>query len=555
MTSQKKSKLNSKRLLRAILLIAVQAAVILFIIVFLWNKLWYQEQLALFLPAENTLGFVEINIDPNSPQQTKLQNLLQTQIPDFNLEQVLIDNVPHYDELNTWIGNRTGFALINQSGRLDQALFLQYKDQKAANLYLNSILLDSQADQIIEEKYHGHRLLSFQIGQRFHTTFLSGYLVFADQIETLKTIVDVKIGSSENLKSSQKYQQVTGALPGRNLAWVYIDSSNTIDFFLDNHSLLSSRLPVIAELMPFLNVFSAEAFAVFIEQNQQSDSINIIQVTQLNTAAPNAAIMDFPEQYHSRLMDLIPDTALIKVGGRDLAHEYKQISELYLENSAIKQTILTGIFKQKIEEIVGTEIDFEQEILPLVTKEYLFALQGTLEEPQYILVIELQSDAKKQIPPLIEKLKQKFAEAYPVERTITLPDETEGKELIADSENISDTVIDSSGGRYNLLQIGDNSDAPEIAYAVTDQYFAITNDQATLELLLSGLNLLDSDYQPSTLIKRLPHLDEYAKINPSQLLPPTGQTELDLILENLTKLEYGRDYQGDKIISHFIATF
>ncbi|HMR01255.1 MAG TPA: hypothetical protein PKA32_02585, partial [Candidatus Gracilibacteria bacterium] len=66
--AKKKDNVQTRQKIRGGILIAIGLGAIIFIAFFLFSKFFQPQPLAEILPAEQTLGFVEVNIDGKSQQ-------------------------------------------------------------------------------------------------------------------------------------------------------------------------------------------------------------------------------------------------------------------------------------------------------------------------------------------------------------------------------------------------------------------------------------------------------------------------------------------------------
>ena len=538
---QKKTVLSGSFILGLLFLI-VLITVFLSVFPFVWNRFWYTEVMPGFLPAKNTIAFLEINVDSSSPEQQNLMLFDQNnQLFKVNQMIEIIDqNLSITERIKPLIAGRIGVAVLNGSvdqSKLFPVLIIKYSDHKQLADFLLSSELNVGEEDLKEEKVEGAKLYHFDLGQNYLILEYSGYLFFAEDKEPLLSIIKARQGQTATLSKNADYQQIAQALPKQNLAFAYINLQKGLDSLMQNHDWLAEKFPDLINFFPLIKSYKATGLSFNVKENR----LTVKQISSIDREYLKGDYLQrFTKQYYGDLQLMMPTKPLVLFGGRDFKTEYQRLKEIYSKFSEQGEGIFKGIFEKQKDLFIGEALDFESDYLPLLSDEYLFALAGDPVDPVYVFMLKLQSpDADfVRMEKIIDAYKPKIASLYPVKKEVELPDGTKGEEFVSDPSVINSTSAKHSGIDYKYLQVGDSKNEFGLAYGLVGDTFVMSTNKNYFESIIDQKGLLTSKDQWK--FSELNHPDEYASFDLGKYF---RKGEL--------KVEYAKKYQDYTILGAY----
>lgn len=462
--------------LKAAALLIVAACAVVFIGVLLFQKIFRPEYLAEILPADTTVGFVEINIDPNSRQVQQFYKTMEN-YPVYQKAQLIgllnvILPAPYEQEIAPWVGRKVGLALIksiNPDGKLNPILLIEAKDSKAAIAFFKSKMVAKTGDELLQENVNGYNVYHYKNGQDLSFTFFNRYLVVATSYQFLKDFVLEKSKSNLALSSEVNFRKVANNLPVSGLAFGYVNVPKLFEVLIKNPVFISRKNQEFIMLQPFLKIFSAEGISVFAENKE----FHVQVFSAINKAELNGnAYLTYSDRYDGKLLQLANENPILMVGGHDLHKELGRMEDLFKVGTKANSVIIDGALEYQKEKYFGKDISLEEDIYPLLKSEYLLTVNKNFEEPEYNLFFELNDKNTDLLR--VEKIVNAFVKMSavfePKIQDVTLPDGTKGQEIIASPEQITRSDSVYNGLNISTIAIGNKG------FAI--HYTAINNDLA-----------------------------------------------------------------------------
>jgi hypothetical protein len=416
---------------------------------FYWQKISSREKLAMMLPADQTVAFLEFNLDPTAAETQELQKLL-AQNPDLQANyDNLLSLIPHQQLFWAWFNGRGGLAVLsNQQGQgLETVIFLQKSSQEKTLDWINELVLDPQNDAILDEDYYGQKLLSFRSGQTYNLMLTSEYLIIAENRDNLKLIAETIGGHQKRLRQLPIYNQLISALPDQNIFFLYLNRDKVLQVLSHNSQFLSGRIAFFKLYFPFLQLFSVEALAVKLEHNAEQKPVLVGQHLSLFNQSKLADLDLFATDYFydGQLEHLLPEGTFFSAGGANLLDQKNKLQAYFKNNSTIYDLLFTGVISNLQDglESPGTKLDLDQDFFPLFQKQYLFfanlpTLEGLatgMPQPNFGLILEsdgVSNDLIK-MEKVLFTIGPKLAALFDSKpMPITLPDGTVGSEMRVD---------------------------------------------------------------------------------------------------------------------------
>lgn len=527
--------------LKGAILILVGTLTLVFIGIFLYSKIFRPQSLAKILPAESTIGFFEMNIDPEGSQPKQFFELLK-KYPVYQKSALsaLVNTVLPLDyekDLKNWIGRKVGVAFIKpmeSEGELQLIGLVETKDQEKMKEFLQSRVLkdikDGQ-DALLEEPYKETKIFSYKASQSFYAALLADYLVVSGNKNLLQQLIDGQ--QSLRLENDLTYQKVANNLPQGGLGFTYFNTEKLFEALLKNPAFANHKGRDFIALQPFLKIFSAEGVSVFATDHQ----LRFQQFSAINRSElGGSTYLTFNEKYQGSLIKLASETPILFVGGHDLTKELKRLEEIFKGGTKASSLLFEGLVEAQKQKYFGKDIGLEQDIYPLLQGEYLVTVDGTFEQPVTTFFFELtdkNTDLQR-----IEKIANAFIKISaifePKIQEVTLPDGTKGQEVVASPEQITRTDADYQGIRTVSLKLGDLTWG--INYAVLENTLVMSSNLETLQKIIDrfqgrlGSNLSNQELFVKNVQPLLRTADEMIHLKLGALTEAMGITK-DSVLQ------------------------
>lgn len=495
---------------------------------FLWQKVFFREQIARFLPYDHTIGFLEFNFDPSRPEAETLHDLIAKN--PLLKDQKFSDLIPQGDLFWKWYGGRGGVALISSSNgqSISPVLFLKVQDEANLRTWLKSMQINPNLEQLVEQDYYGQKLISLHSGPTFNGLLSDGYFAIAENQELLKAVAEAKAGHTVALAGHPEYGQVYSALPQQNLAFAYFNLAQTLETLSHTPAYLSRNLSNFQLYFPFLHLFKSYGIALYLDQDEQKQPLLIAKELILfgdkPVSAPNLFQINY--SFDGSLLGLMPSAQewggyqLASFGGANLLDQKNQLQTFLQNRSYIYDLLFSGALSQMRDTLFDSSTDLEKDFFPLFQDQYLLTITQKSPEtrPVFSLITKSKDVASDQakLAKLLTTVGTKMALSLNAQKTkLTLPDGTTGNESKAPEFTASTMSV--SLGNHTVQKV---SLTPDLAIylASNGDYLLASTDSDWLSLALSKQATASSNWNHTDLVKPT----EFYQLN----LPALGLTML-----------------------------
>ncbi len=478
-TKKKKFQIK-KKLLHGMILLLILAAFSL-LAFFMTQKLLEPTNLARVLPAEQTVGFVTVDMydlamNGNLPVDYAYspENISDTVAMYLGQES--------FDMFTDWFGGQAAMAmLMGTNQKTSNVYFFEYANRALAVNFLES--LTAAEEQLEETQYEGSTIYSYPLSQNFSATFAGSYLVIAEEQEDLELIIDTANGDSSNLKSYSYYNTVADNLPYNATAITYWDIKKYPEV-IEGHVPIYEIVPE-SLINPVLAIFPSFGAAM----QTSEDGLYIQTYTSVEKdLLGGEAYFSFPDKYRANLAAYIPEDEAIFWGGHDLYGQTQRLLEIFDEFHESAGVIFEAILRAKAQEYFGGNTSLEYDIYPLFENEYALTMYKNEEgNKDYLCMLDLVSQDDKLI--YIDSLEKGFLQqqiySEPYVQTYTLEDGTTGQEIVADLAEILSTDLAYEGVDITMFYL---SNEETLGYmTVFADTFAFATD---LDILKHSIDLM-----------------------------------------------------------------
>jgi len=327
------------------------------------------------------------------------------------IESSLLDTIKEgYSQLNS----------IDQSALVD-SVFSSNKITLATNFQNEKmyILFNCKASEFnsltpesyMQKTYNGYTI-EYDAEADMYASYIKNMCVMTNSEANIKDIIDNTLNTSfKNLSSSTPYKNFLAKKDENAFLTVFMNPSSLMSADADL-TASSEIFPMTGEL---LKAFNAEAFAV----TQTTDGFKVNMYFEGDTAKLEELNLEFNRNnFVPKLYTKISGNKLIAYAG---AKNLAQSIEDLLKMLTTQEEVDSGLAEVYAEIDASTGLNFETDILPLFTGEYLFAVHdaGTAI-PAFTLVFDVstnRSDAVSALNNLNDGIKSTFEEIEASEQT------------------------------------------------------------------------------------------------------------------------------------------
>ncbi len=495
---------------------------------FLWQKVFFREQIARFLPYDHTIGFVEFNFDPSRPDAATLHDLVSKNayLKDIGWAGL----IPLNDLFWKWYGGRGGVALISSSNgqSISPVLLLKVQDEENLRTWLKSMQINPNLEQLIEQDYYGQKLISLHSGPTLSGLLSDGYFAIAENQELLKAVAEAKAGHTVALAGHPDYGQVYSALPQQNLAFAYFNLAQTLETLSHTPAYLSRNLSNFQLYFPFLHLFKSYGIALYLDQDEQKQPVLIAKELILfgdkPISAPNLFQINY--SFDGSLISILPSAQewggyqLASFGGANLLDQKNQLQTFLQNRNYIYDLLFSGALSQIRDTLFDSSTDLEKDFFPLFQDQYLLTINQKSPEsrPVFSLITKSKNIAADQakLAKLLTTVGTKMSLSLNAQKTkLTLPDGTTGNEIKAPEFTSSTETISLSNVQVQKVNL-----SPDFAIylASSGDYLLASSDSSWLALALSKQPTASPNWNHTDLVKPT----EFYQLN----LPALGLTML-----------------------------
>jgi hypothetical protein len=419
------------------------------------------------LPAEKTIAVFELedlSLPPRLKQETVLDLLGLSAMAKatFGLDASTLQS-----KLSD---GRLGLALIDDGTPQNKPLLFMHVVQRGNALkYLESLALPDETLTLSGDKKN--LIYSYPKGQAFVFGFVGPYLFVAKDAETIKMIQDVEQQKLPSLEADATVQKSLSNLPKKTWARGYLNLQ-ALSFGAD--SRLGQTVTPLATLLDHLT------FTVRKEHNG-------FHFNTLLSMAPDALALKKGAVAKNRftygLADTIGSKALAGyIGGSDLSAEWQNTLESLSQLNPTYGIILEGILRAQANKIFGEDVSLSDDLYPLFEGEYALAFEN-LEKGQLGVKLMLKHSDRAFADIKLKKLQAGFrllaAQFSPRVKSVTLPDGTISKEMVADATRLKETSETYQDADIQCLEIADSPMG--FCTALTDDLILLGNNLASIK--------------------------------------------------------------------------
>jgi hypothetical protein len=454
---------ESRQKIRGGILIAIGAFALIFIGIFLFSKIFRPQSLAELVPEEESIAVLEINVDSGHSQVKQFfETLGEYPVYQKNGINSLVDTISPFETgeaLEEWAGRKAGIVLMKEEKdgekNIIPVFFVETKDQNKTVQYLQNLAAGASGDELIKKPYSGHEIYSYKVGQNFVYTFLNSYLVYTENEDTIKLLIDNRSNDKPRLSDSANYRKVANNLAPDSLIFGYVDLHRMFDYLSSSPAFIAQRGQDYLAMRPFIGLFKAEGISVFAEKEHFRAQV----FTSLDTEKLDGeTYITYSEKYQGSLLSYVQQSPVLIASGHNLTKELNRLEDIFSSGTNASSAIFDGLIEAQKDQYFGKDISLHEDIYPLLQGEYLITLGNSLEEPGITVVIELTDPNNNELR--IEKLAQAFTDTSgvfsPKIVSVTLPDGTIGKEIVASPEIITRSDESYEGETIYILKIGDS---------------------------------------------------------------------------------------------------
>jgi hypothetical protein len=531
---------------------------------FLFGKMFRPQYLAEILPADKTVAVLEINIDGANGQPKQFYELM-AKYPVYQKEGLvklltLILPVDYTKDVEPWLGRRVGMGLLTgaKPGQLERVYFIESRDHEMTLAFMKGQSLKEANEEMIATEYKGYKIYSYTISHLIEFTFINNYLVIAENGPMLKTLLDGLAAQEIRLADSEDYRKAANNLPQGALMQGYADMQKFMALLAGDQTFMAKKGQDFMAFKPFLSIFRNAGMTVFADK----DKFVVQTFTGLNKdALKEGQYLTYGEKYKGSLLSLAGGEPVILAGGHDLSKEINRIAEIFSGGTKTSALVFEGLLEAQKEIYFGKEVSLKNDIYPLLTGEYLFTVDNSLEKPQFTLVIELPETGKD--IPRLEKVMSAFEKTSgiftPRIQEVTLPDGTKGQEIVASPEKVERYQEKYNETSVTTLKLGETGWS--VFYATDGGKVVLTTNKDLLKNILdraqekmpagfSGTNLFRKIVQPA-----LSSADEISIVRVGALTQATGLNEDEMLKPYLlpfATLTTAKNYFSDGISTIYL---
>jgi hypothetical protein len=547
----KKEKIGKIKLSKQKIFGGIFALIMLCILVavgyLLFQRALRPEPLAKMLPEEKTIILAELNSNFSHHQLTKTFELLG-QNESYKKERLIqfIENkfLINYElDIEPWIGRQVGIA------------FMKSEDESIEKVYFAEIFSEKNAIEYISEKasieeYEENKIYIKNDGK--NSTIIKDYIVFAENSEVLKYLIDFNNSDNANLYESRAYRRIDDNMPINKLVFLYVNFELISNEVISEIPIMKNLGVNLEDLSPLIKLFESEGMSIvamddkFAVQGFLSMSKNDIE---------DSKYIGFKEKYSAELTNYISEDAIAFWGGENFEYQTKRLLEALSRGEGDMISLFEKTLNNYTHKYFGPEISFSSDILPLFAHEFGVSIEEVNGKTTYKIILELYNPTEDSVK--LHEIANNFAEIgmvfEPQVVETTLEDGTVAKEIVAVSEEIIKTESEYKNYTIYEMQIGLNDWS--ISYAVVDEMAVISTATDGIKSLIdikeNPKNSLKNSQTFSKLISPvLKNSDEISYFNMEKVMPLMFESqELPIFIELISKISSGKSYFEDGITS------
>jgi Protein of unknown function (DUF3352) len=460
------------------ILIGILATGLLLLIAFFAYLLWFtysNRSITYLLPAQKTIAYFELE-DMTLPPKLKQETVLDFLGLGGWFKTTF--GIDAKDLGKTVAQGRIGVALLDDGTPQNKPLlFLRSIHRGSALAFMQSLALPDEKLALVGDKENP--IYTYPQGQNFVFSFVGPYLLIAQKPETIQLIQRVAQNQEPSLETDAAFQKTLSNLPRQTWARGYLNIQS-LSFGADSQ--------LGQTLSPLKSILNHLAFTVRKEYNG-------FHFNTLLSVQPDALSLskgaETPERFAFSLADYLSSKdAALYLGGSNLSAEWQNTLGSLSQLNPSYGIILEGILRAQANKIFGDKVSLSDDLYPLFEGEYALSLENLANNQLGVKLILRQSDrafAEIKLKKLLTGFRALAAQFTPTLKTVTLPDNTVSKELVADSTRVQETDETYKDTPIHCITITDSPYG--FCTAVTDQLAILSNHPESIK---ETLDLVDS---------------------------------------------------------------
>lgn len=509
-----------------------------------------------FLPRENTIGFVELNIG-NKTQLRNVFDLLKDheQYKLENIKKFMYDNIGINFDKADFVSGKIGVGLLkSDDNKANIAVFIGINDKSGALRFLENLALKNKGDEFLCGEISGYEICHYTLSYNMQMAFIGEYLVISP---SQKVISDLMAGGKK-LSGEKKFIQIRNNLPAKNLVFVYVDAENLLSSLFKNDDFIARKGYELSALLPLLRILESHG-AVLVAQD---NNLAVQTYTHFNKTDISEPFIIFEKKYKGGLSNYIDENPLVFFGGANISKQLEKISQILSEGEETKKLLFEGMIRSEVAKYLGDTVSLEEDIYPIIKGEYAIAVEGGGGDQEYKFLFELSNPKKQEekIKELAKKFMETNAVFAPKVIEVELEDGTRGKEIIATEEEIEETSGDYQNIKITSLKLGKKNWG--IHYAFLDNIVVFTTTKKSLMRSIDLSKNTESSFKESYLYDALvapiiKNCDEISLMNFDTII---GKFNIDMgkygkYLAPFSVIVSGKNFFDDGIATtHYIIT-
>lgn len=505
----------------------------------LFQKAFRATPVAKILPAESTTSLLEINTNYQHYQLTKTFELIQN-YPQYSKESLIKEveakiGANYQSDIQPWLGRQVAVALMKgDSGEAYPLYFAEYINEEALTKFV-----DQQTGLLSAE-------------HNYYFEIIDDYLVASEGREGLDLLLKKIDEGADKLYYSKKYRRIDDNLPIQHVGFFYLDFDMINDAFIQKIPLLAEMGISMEKFGPLVKLLDAEGIVLVAMDN----NFAVQSFLSLDPAVvKNAKYLPLKSSYHADLANYIDANALAFWGGENLGNQIKKFIEIMSGGDHTLLAVFDNILQNYTEKYFGQDVNFNQDILPILDKEFAFAIEKFNNQNAYKLIVEInspQTDTFK-IQELLSAFASRGAIFQPKIVEHILEDGTASREIVAVPEEISKSESIYEEKTIYYLKMGERNFG--LYYAVLEDIAVFATQKegvtSTIDIInnktasLKSTEIFETSIEPI-----LRNSDETSYFNFNAVLPILfEQEDLPEILTIIDAVSNGRNYFNDGIVT------
>jgi hypothetical protein len=521
--------------------------------VLLFQKVFRAQPIAKYLPAENTVATLEININPGHHQVKKTFELLQD-YPEYSEAKLreYIESRLEIDiekDLSLWVGRSVGVAVMNFEDKYETTTvgFAEFISKSNMEDFLSRYNPNTT-------KHEGHTVFTITMDENtFYLTTIEDYLFGSISYNTITNILDARMNRTSSLYNSARYRRIDNNIPLNKIAFLYINYEAVTDSFFSHFPFLGELGVSTRNLQSLMGFFKAEGISfIATDKNFVMQSFLSLSDSVVEEAGP---YLSSQQKYQAELVSYISPEVSFFWGGENLNNQIQKFIGILSGGEINSMRIFNKVIQGYVEKYFGATISFEEDIVPLISKEYLFVVENIGEEDVYKFIFRLDERQSSAIK--VHELAENFAEIGAVfEPKVVehiLEDGTVSREIMAIPKKIVKSEF--KHGNNTIFQLNMGEEDKNIFYTIVDQTAFISTSVESIKQsmnLFAGANgsFAETEEFANYVEPIIKSSDEVAYIKPERILPIFFEGyNFPEALDVLSSLSSGRNYFYDGIVT------